>query len=252
MNMRLVRPDVLVDVGRLPELEHIRVLADKVTLGACTTHAQIERSSELSAVLSLLPHAARHIAHPQIRSRGTVGGSLAHADPSAEWPTVFCALDARLHAESEAGGTRWIAAREFFRGFLATALEPDELLTEIEIRRPGPHIRWAFHEAAPQAGAFATVMVCALGSANADGEVRGISVTVGGCGGTPHTFPDRELGLGGESLAAELVTRAADAVASGIEPLSDIHASSADRREMVHTLVERALYEIGGDGTGSG
>lgn len=244
MNLRLARPDVLVDIGGLQELYGIATAGDTVTIGAGVTHALIERSSELRSAAPLLPSAARHIAHPAIRTRGTLGGSLAHADPSAEWPTVVCALDAQLHLVSGARGSRWVPAREFFRGFLETALEADEILKEVAIRRSDSRARWAFREFSRQAGAFATVLVCVAASVDPDGSVQEITIALGGCEETTRVFTGGELSIATEPLTEEGLESAAQAIASAIDPVSDIHATAADRRHQVQTLVERSLGDI--------
>lgn len=251
MNLRLARPDVLVDIGRLSEFGLIHISRDSVSIGAGVTHAQVEGSAELAAAIPLLPYAARHIAHPPIRNRGTVGGSLAHADPAAEWPTVMAALDARVRIQSDARGSRWVPVREFFRGFLTTAIEPDEILTEIEVPLPDADVRWAFQEAARQPGAFAMVIVCVMAAIGEGDQVRDMSITVGGCGETPHTFGGADLVPEPGPLAPDLVNRVADLVSSQLAPLSDVHASRADRRELARTLVARCLHEISEDGVRS-
>jgi carbon-monoxide dehydrogenase medium subunit len=245
MNLRLAKPDTLVDIRGLEELRGVSTSTDTVTIGAGSTHATIERSSELGSVLPLLPSVAGHIAHPAIRTRGTFGGSLAHADPSAEWPAVACALDARLHLVSDARGSRWVAAREFFRGFFETVLATDEILKEVEIRRPDSRTRWAFREFARQAGAFATVVACVVASVEDDGTVRKIAIALGGCEETTRTFTDGQLSLAREPLSEDTVKAVAQQIASDIAPLSDIHATGLDRRQLARTLVERALRDLG-------
>lgn len=248
MNLRLSRPDVLVDVGGLSELGGIHVSEESVTIGAGVTHTQVERSPELFAAIPLLPYASRHIAHPPIRNRGTVGGSLAHADPAAEWPTVMSALDARLHLQSQERGSRWVPVREFFAGFLTTVLEPDEILTEIEVRLPAPNVRWAFHEAARQPGAFATVIACVVAAIGSDDAIRDMAIAVGGCGETAHTFTGADIPFAAGPLSLPVANHVADVVSSELSPLSDIHATGVDRREMARTLVGRCLSKISRNG----
>lgn len=245
MNLRLSRPEALIDIERLPELRGIRVDETSIRIGATTTHAQIEHSTELAAACPLLPVAARHIGHAAIRTRGTLGGSLAHADPSAEWPTVMSLLDARFCLRSEQRGSHWVPARQFFKTFFTTALEPDDVLVEIEISRTEPGVRWAFHEFARQSGAFAIVTATAIASVEPDSTVSKIALAVGGCGATPRTYTDGQLTLLGAPLSETTIKAAARTLVADTDPLTDVHATSADRRQIVQALIERTLRDLG-------
>ncbi|HEX9684251.1 MAG TPA: FAD binding domain-containing protein, partial [Burkholderiales bacterium] len=151
LNMRLSSPQLLIDITRLTQLSGIEVRDGRVRIGALTTHAEIERSPEIRKHLPLLAQAAPHIAHAAIRNVGTFGGSIALADPAAEWPACCVALDAQFVIAGKTGARR-VAARDFFRGLYATALRPDEVLTHIEIAVPGPEYRSAFVELAQRRG----------------------------------------------------------------------------------------------------
>jgi carbon-monoxide dehydrogenase medium subunit len=240
LNFRLARPELLVDVGRIPELRGISVESDRVSIGAMTTHREIEESDALAGVLPVMRVAAREIGHSAIRNRGTIGGSLAHADASAEWPIVATALDARMRV-SGPGGERTIPAREFFVGHFTTALSHDELLTAVEIPVPADGAGWSFHELARQPGAFALVIVVVAARLGSDGAVASLSIALGGVGSTP-VVPDA-AGLLGSVPSAALVRQAADEIARDIDPPSDVHAGTEDRRDIARALVARGLSD---------
>lgn len=248
MNFRLAQPPALVDLRRVPELAGISVGSDEITIGAMTTHAEIERSEELAQALPIARAAARQIGHPAIRNAGTIGGSLVHADPAAEWPVVLTALGARVRVESTRGG-RWIAVPDLFLGYFMTTIEADELLTSIVIPRPGPAVGWSFQEFARQSGAFGLVLVAALAAQRA-GRVESAQVVLGGCAGTPVVVDGDSVGelarLCTERTWAEAASRVVAAVDSWT---SDIHATGEDRRQIATALVRRALAEACGEGS---
>jgi aerobic carbon-monoxide dehydrogenase medium subunit len=242
MNLRFTQPDLLVDLRRLHELRGIEVRDDCVALGAMTTHAEVEESEELGSALPILAAAAREIGHSAIRSRGTIGGSVAHADPAAEWPVVFATLDARISVLSSAG-TRVVPAREFFLGYFMTALDAGEIVASVEIPRVGVATGWSFREMARQPGAFAIVSVAALVTVDTEGLVERVVVGVGSCSPAPLVFeigPPQSSG----TYANEALGQAADTVVAGLtEAPTDIHATAADRREIARALVEESLAE---------
>ena len=244
LNLRLATPATLVDVARLPELAGVTVGGSSIVLGAAVTHSDVEHSKELARSLPLLPFVAGHIGHPPIRVRGTLGGSLAHGDPAAEWPTVMALLDATVLAQGVTGSRR-ISARHFCSSFLTTVLEPDEVLVSIEIAQPSHRCRFAFSEFARQAGAFALVIVAAMAVIH-DGVVDDVALGVGGCGSTPLVFTGDALPLAGERLDDTAIDETARVVSSSVEPPSDIHASGEDRREIARALVARTLRGFGG------
>lgn len=246
MSLRLSRPAAVVDIGRIAGLDRIAIEATEIRIGALVTHAAIAGSAELAEALPLLPVAARAIAHPAVRNRGTFGGSLANADPASEWPAALLALGGRVRAASKRG-ERWIDSGAFFQTYFTTALEPDEILVEVALPRADRGAtRWAFREFARQPGAFATVLVIVGATLAADGKLAGLRVALGGCGPTPLAPSlDWSRFLGARPTPAA-VDAAALALGQAIDPRGDIHASAEDRRQIAATLFRRALMEACG------
>lgn len=238
--MRLAGPSVVVDLKDVPGLDRIEVGESEVRIGARVTHHAVEHSEALAAVLPLLPTAARHIAHPQIRSRGTFGGSTAHADPSAEWPTVLLALGGTVDVTGPAG-TRSIPVDDFFTGPFTSAMAPEEVL--VTVRVPRTPRRWAFQEAARKAGDYGLAIV-AMTAEVTDGRISAARVGVGGAVGTVTRLADVEQALEGASAGEETARRVETVASESVEPISDIHGSSAYRRRLVGTLVRRAIIEL--------
>lgn len=252
MNLRLARPSVVIDIGRVPGLAGIERHGDFVTIGARTTHAQIEASAVLGEALPMLPVMARRVGHPAIRNRGTFGGSLANADPASEWPCALLALNGRVEAIGPRG-ERTIPADEFFRSYYTTALEPDEILTRVVLPARGEGLRWSFHEVARQSGAFGLVLVLACAAMSPDGTVADLRIAIGGCGARPLLPVGDWSALIGSRPTAASVAETAERVARGLDPLGDSNASGEDRRQMARTLVRRALNEVFGlEGRGAG
>jgi CO/xanthine dehydrogenase FAD-binding subunit len=245
MTTRVVRPSAVVDIGRIEGLAALSLNGGGLRLGAGTSHAAVERSAGLRSQFPLLPEVAAQIAHPSIRTRGTIGGSLAHADPAAEWPAVILACKGRVRAHS-VRGDRWIAADSLFEGYFTTSLAPDEILTEIEIPLPGPSQRYAFGEHARQKGAFATAIVVACVDLREDMRVRDLRIAVAGCGPCASCPADLAPMANGEVLSDPLIEAVAEQVSTALAPLSDIHASSQDRRQIVRVLTRRALARVAG------
>jgi aerobic carbon-monoxide dehydrogenase medium subunit len=239
LNFRLARPGHLVDIGRIASLAQIQHTAGALVIGAAVRQAQAEHSGAVAGLAPLLAAALPNIAHPPVRSRGTIGGSLAHADPAAELPAVALALDASLTAVS-VRGSRDIAAAGFFRGSLETALDSDELLTEIRIPAPGPHTGAAFCEVARRQGDFALVGVAAQ-LAMADGLVAGARICISGVDRVPRRCPAAEALLAGTRPVPAVLAEAADAVRASVQPCSDLHATAAYRTDVAGTLTARAL-----------
>jgi aerobic carbon-monoxide dehydrogenase medium subunit len=242
MNFRLARPGVLVDLNALGSLGTIEETADGgIRIGAMARQTAVERNPAVARRAPLLAEAMPWIAHPQIRNRGTVGGSLAHADPSAELPAVMLALDARFVARSSSGA-RTIPASEFFTGILSTALEPAELLTAIEIPvRPG-RSGSAFVEVARRHGDYALVGVAAEVVLDREGACAAARIALLSVGDTPVLARSAMAVLLGRTPDAAAIEEAARAAAErDIEPPADIHASAAYRRHLSAVLVGRAL-----------
>jgi carbon-monoxide dehydrogenase medium subunit len=227
MNFRLARPDVVVDLNRIDALDGIQVGGGGIVIGAMTRHQAVVESAALRDAAPILPWAARHIGHWAIRNRGTVGGSVAHADPAAEWPAVLQALGARAVVASTRG-TRSVALDALIVGPLTTTLEPDELIVRIELDRPQPDTRWGFYEVARRPGDFALV------GAVVRVDTAGTAVTWFGLGGRPEqrTFPGIREG--------EALTEALAAATGTLPAVSDIHASDAWRRRVAATVALRA------------
>jgi aerobic carbon-monoxide dehydrogenase medium subunit len=247
MNFRLARPRVLVDLNRVAALSYVR--SEKaggeggggVEIGAMTRQRVVERSDVVARAAPLLAEAMPAIAHPQIRNRGTVGGSIAHADPSAELPAVALALDARFRARS-ATGERTIVAADFFKGMLETALEPGELLVEIALPPLQPRTGTAFLEVARRHGDYALVGVAAVVTLDATGRCQAARIAFLSVGDGPVLAVEAGKTLVGQKRSDELLRAAADAAAKrDVDPPSDIHASAAYRRRLVEVLTRRAL-----------
>jgi CO/xanthine dehydrogenase FAD-binding subunit len=239
LNFRLARPEHLVDICRIASLAEIRRSADTLVIGATVRQAQAERSVAVADHAPLLAAALPNIAHPPIRNRGTIGGSLAHADPAAELPAVAVALDATFIAVSTRG-RREIGAAEFFRGYLTTALDADELLTEIRIPKAGPHTGAAFLEVARRQGDFALVGVAAQ-LTMAEELVAEARICVSAVDQVPRRCPEAEALLTGAEPNPALIAEAAAVVRACIQPGSDLHATAAYRTDVAGTLAVRAL-----------
>jgi carbon-monoxide dehydrogenase medium subunit len=240
MNFRLAQPRFLVDLNGISGLDQIELNGQTLSLGAMVRQRDAERSPELAERLPILREALQQVAHPAIRNRGTVGGSLVHADPSAELPMLAMALDANFHLRG-ARASRSIAARDFYLGYLTTDIAPDELLAQIDFVMPPPSAGWCCMEVARRHGDFAIVAVAVLLDCGRDGAVNFARVALGGVGAAPLRVPSAEEVLVGARPDAELFRRAAEAAAQAVDPPADIHASSAYRRHLTGVLVRRAL-----------
>lgn len=242
LNLRLARVRYLVDIGRLTELGGIERTSDGgLRLGALVRHRETERSAEIREVAPLLSEAAVHIGHPAIRNRGTLGGSLAHADPAAELPAAVVALDATIVVRGP-DGERRIPAQEFFVTIFTTALGPGELVTAVEVPPAPPGSGWAFMEVARRHGDFALVGVGA-GLQVEDGRCRMARIAFTGVGDVPVRGTVVEEALTGEVLTRERIREAARRIREVLEPPSDLHASGEYRREVAAVLAERALLQ---------
>lgn len=230
MKLRLATPAMLVDVGRLCDLSYVRDSGSEVAIGALTRHAELEKSSLLHAQLPLLAHAAGQVGDPQVRHRGTLGGTLAHGDPASDLPAVVLALGGTLIAQGP-GGRREIAATDFFTGFLETALSPDEMLIEVRLPKTGA-AGWSFQKFNRRAQDWAIV-----GVAYAVG--RGVGLI--NMGSVPMRASAVEAALAAGASAYD----AAAVAAEGTTPSGDLNASVEFRRHLASVLVRRALEEAG-------
>jgi aerobic carbon-monoxide dehydrogenase medium subunit len=238
LNFRLARPALLVDLNHVDELTYRTARDGGIAIGAMTRQAAVERDSGLRQMQPLLVEAIRWVGHLAIRSRGTIGGSLAHADPAAELPAVAVCLDARCSVIGPRG-RRTIAAEDFFWGYLTTALEPDEILTEVWLAplRPGTGQAWL--EFARRHGDFALAGV-AVSLTLQDEEVRDARIVLTGVGGKPVRAREAETLLVGGTVA-ERASAAANAVRTSVDPDADIHASKEYRTHLAGVLTERAI-----------
>ena len=240
LNFRLARPERLVDVNNVAELDYLRLDDGTLRIGALVRQSRLERSEEVADAFPLLREAVRFVGHTQVRNRGTVGGSVAHADPAAELPAALTALDARFHVRS-ARGARVVHAGELFITHLTTALEPDELLTEIEVPLPQPGTGYAFVEFARRLGDFALG-----GAAVLLGPAGDASIALLAAAPTPVRVSQAEAFLQGRVVDEATAREAAALAVEGVEPTGDIHGSSEYRRGLIQTLVQRALLAAKG------
>ncbi len=241
MNFRLARPSVLVDLNHSDDLAGIETTATgDLRIGAMTRQQALERSAEVAAQAPLLAEALPWIAHAQIRTRGTVGGSVAHADPAAELPAVFAALGARYQIRSRAG-ERWVDATSFTTGLFATELQPGELLTTIEIPSTHPSTGSAFIEMARRHGDFALAGVACTITLDSWGKCSEARVALFGVGDGPVLSAHASGLLVGAMPDAAAIRAAAAAIEAEVDPPSDIHASSAYRKHLSGVLSRRAL-----------
>ncbi len=240
LNMRLARPAALIDINGVQELAYLDTHEDGLRVGALTRQRALERSEEVRQRFPLLAEAILSIGHPPIRSRGTIGGSLAHADPAAELPAVLLALDGWVQASS-VRGTRKIAAADFFQGPLSTALEPDELLTEVWFPALPPKTGTAFLEVTRRHGDFALVGVAACLTLDQQGICTRAAIALLGAGETPTRAVEAEAGLVGQQVDDKVLEAAGSAAMAALEPMGDIHASPAYRQQVAGVLTRRAL-----------
>jgi CO/xanthine dehydrogenase FAD-binding subunit len=239
LNFRLLRPSVLIDINRIGDLAFIEEAGKKIRVGALTRHYQLETSPVIARQLPVLASAMTHVAHLAIRNRGTIGGSLSHADPAAELPMMALLLDAELHIAS-ASGKRTIAARDFFVGALTVDLARDDIVTEIVLPKLPPKTGWGFEEVARRSGDFALAAAAATLTLSA-GVISQARIALTGVGATPVRAAEAEALLVGQALEPGLIDRIIDAVRAAIEPDTDLHASSDYRRHLGGVLAGRAV-----------
>jgi len=250
MNFRLSVPAELVDINGIAELTGHDVTGDVLRLGALTRHHELERSATVRGAAPLLALAAPYVGHPQIRSMGTLGGSLSHADPAAELPGIMLALDARMVVAS-ARGERIVPAAEFFVSHFTTALQPDELLTAVEVPVAPERTGHAFLEVAARYGDFALVGAGAAVTVDADGVITEARIACTSVAPTPVRAAAAEELLRGATPDADVLAEVERLVAGALEPTPELKASAAYKRRTAGVLVARALRqawrEAGGD-----
>ena len=241
LNMRLARPEFLIDINRLTEISGIEQSEQGLVIGALTRHREVEFSPIIKAHCPLLSEAAQWIGHPQVRNRGTFGGSLCHADPTGEFPASAVALEAKFVVRRANGGVREIPAGEFFITYLTTTLQPDEVLVQIRIPALKPRTGWAFLEINDGEGANAIVGVATLVTLREDNRCTRARIALGGMGGTPLRAGRAEELLEGELVNELLLQEASELAVEDTEPESDMHASAEYKLAIARTLVRRAL-----------
>jgi len=240
LTLRIARPAVLIDLNRLGDLCEVRRENGHLSIGALVRHRALERGVGELVQCPILQEAAALIGNVRVRSLGTIGGSLAHADPAAEWPAVVRALDGMIITRSHRG-ERSISAQDFFTGMLTTALAPDEILMAVRLPLPGPRTGYAFEEFSPRAGDFAIVAAAALVRLASDGRLVQARVALAGAGPAPCRLDAVERAAVGVHPSRAAFRRIVDGCALEIDPSGDVHASAAYRRHLVRVLAVRAL-----------
>lgn len=251
MNLRLARPDVLVDINRLPGLDGITTANGTIEVGALTRQDTVAHSPEVADQLPILAEAMRFVGHAATRNRGTFGGTVAHADPAAEVPAVLLALGGEVVAQGPAG-TRTVDADELFVSYLTTALEDTEVLTAVRLRRPPAGARWAFSEVARRHGDFALVGLAATAEPDGAGTCARARFVFFGVGLVPLRVREVEELLGSRPLGDEaLAGDVGRAVAEAIPSVSDVHATGEYRKEVAAVLARRAVERMAAQGGAS-
>jgi len=241
LNMRLARPNIVVDINRIQELNYVRASDGGIVVGALARQRALQTEQLIAERMPILQEAAYYIAHPQIRSRGTICGSIAHADPAAELPALALALEAEMTLRS-AKGTRSVGAETFFQSFFTTALEANEILTEVRFPAPPKDSAWSVLEISRRHGDFAIAGIVAGLALDPDRQVIAQARLVYfGVGPTPIRVKAAEEALIGQAALEPAFEAAAQSAKQGIDPSNDIHASEEYRRAVVATLTQRAL-----------
>ena len=251
MNFRLAQPSVLIDINRLDSLGAIRPRdGGGARVGALTRYRTLERDSGFASMFPLIAQALPHIAHPQIRNRGTIGGNLSHADPASELPAITVALGARFRIQT-AKGERWCDASRFFVGALATDLQPDEMLVEIELPPPKPGTGSCFMEVSRRRGDFAIAGLAAMVTLGQRDECASVRLALCGVGQTPIDASSAADVVAGFVLTEDAIGRVAASVQKVIDPSGSVHATADYQRHIAGVLTERALktaYQRARDG----
>ena len=242
LNMRLSAPDVLVDIGRVAGLAGIEDAGDHLRIGAMTRHVEVETSALVAAHAPLLALAMPHVAHPAIRNRGTFGGSIAFADPAAEFPACAVVLEARMTIAGR-GGSRTVDAHDFFRGLYETAVGPGEILTAVEVPKIAPGWKSGFMELARRHGDYAIIGLAAHVEVE-DGRFRGGRLVYFGAGERPVSAARTAALLEGQGWSDALAARLAESLDGELEPFDDLNADAAMRRHLAGVLAKRTLAPL--------
>lgn len=240
LKLRLASPEILVDIGRIPGLAAIEEGTNGLRIGALARHRDFEHSKVVRERYPLLGDVPRVLGDPEVRNLGTIGGSLAHADPAGDWGTALLAFDAKLIADGPKG-KRTIPADEFFQDTFSTALDPAEILTEIRIPKAGPRSGGAFKKLKRKTGDFAIVSVAAQLQLDAAGAISAVRIGLGAVGSTPIRAKRAEAALLGKKPADAVLEEAGKLAAQESHPSSDLHGSEGYKRAMVQVLTKRAL-----------
>ena len=239
MNFRLARPEVIIDIGAVPGLDEVTGDEERLTIGTRVRHIDLERPKFDGPLSSMLATAARHVGHIPIRLRGTFGGSIAHADPAAEWCLLARTLDADV-AVASIRGNRVIAAADLFQSAFITSIADDELLTEVRLPRLGGDWTTGFSEYSRRAGDFAVVAV-ATAVRLEDSRIIEARIGAAGVGATPVRLTQAEAALVGQPLSPDAIDAASEVASVEVDPRGDIHGSADYRRDLVRALTRRAL-----------
>jgi aerobic carbon-monoxide dehydrogenase medium subunit len=242
LNLRLAEPKVVIDITRLDQLTGLERGDGIVRIGALTTYSEIEHSSEIMDALPLVASALPHIAHPAIRNSGTLGGSIALADPNTEWPACCLALDATFIAESKRGARR-LAAREFFRGLYATALAPDEVLTAVEVPVTTPEYRSVFLELARRRGDYALIGIAAL-ARSVGGVLSDVRLAYLAAGQTPVLARNAMAEVEEQRLSDDVIAACGTALTRDLDPPDTLDTSAATKMHLARVLTARALRAL--------
>jgi len=239
MKMRLSKPGFIVDIGRIPDLDSIVEADNSLIIGALVTHAEIESSDLLKSKCPLLPKTATTIADVQVRNRGTIGGSIAHADPAGDWPAAIVALDAEIKIVGPRG-ERWVKCSEFFLGLLMSVLEPDEIVTAVRVPMTGSD-KTAYLKAAPRSSGFAVVGVAVRLTIDSAGTCSRAAIGITGVTDKAYRPERVEQMLTGKRLDSAIVQQAAAEACRNVEPIEDINGSAEYRKQLTEVYVSRAI-----------
>jgi carbon-monoxide dehydrogenase medium subunit len=240
MKLRLAQPQVLIDIARIKDLSYIREESGQIRIGATTTHYKIESSDRLKSICPLLPEAASYIGDVQVRNKGTIGGSLAHADPAADWPAVALALGAELVAASKKG-ERVIKADDFFVDMMTTALAPGEILREIRITLPQGKLGQAYRKVLQPASGFAVVGVAVSLTLDQKGACQSAGIGITGVASKAYRAKQVEQALAGKAIDQQLAAAAAAHATDGVSANGDLYASADYRRHLAQVYTARAI-----------
>jgi carbon-monoxide dehydrogenase medium subunit len=240
LKLRLANPKLLVDLRKIPRLAGIRQTGDKIAIGALATHFQIESSALLRAKCPLFTAVAAVIGDVQVRNRGTIGGSLSHADPAADWPAAILALGGEVKLSGSAG-ERWLRAEDLFLGPMTTAIGETEILTEVRVPASSTRSGSAYEKMAQQASGFAIVGVAAAVKLDRAGRCDEVGIGITGLSEKPFQAEAVEARLRGDKSTPKLIDEASSHAADGVEPLEDIHAAADYRANLARVLTRRAL-----------